>query len=95
VLGVEELLEKGTDQLSGGQKKRIALYCAITSDASVLLLDEVLSEVSSTNEHEMVGGWRKRILGLLSIVARERIVILVGHGLQNDLESSVIKLALT
>jgi ABC-type nitrate/sulfonate/bicarbonate transport system ATPase subunit len=39
--------------MSGGQKKRVALYATITSDASVLLLDEALSEISAVESQNL------------------------------------------
>jgi ATP-binding cassette subfamily F protein uup len=39
-LGVAPLLERGTDQLSGGQAKRVALASALVGDFDMILLDE-------------------------------------------------------
>lgn len=39
-LGVQPLLSRGTDQLSGGQAKRVALARALVGDFDMILLDE-------------------------------------------------------
>ncbi|QKT06488.1 ABC-F family ATP-binding cassette domain-containing protein [Gordonia sp. X0973] len=39
-IGVAELLERRTTELSGGQRRRVGLAAALVSDANVLLLDE-------------------------------------------------------
>jgi ATP-binding cassette subfamily F protein uup len=39
-LGVGDLMDRSTDELSGGQEKRVALAQAIVADADLLVLDE-------------------------------------------------------
>jgi ATP-binding cassette subfamily F protein uup len=39
-LGVGNLMDRGTDELSGGQEKRVALAQALVADADLLVLDE-------------------------------------------------------
>ncbi|MFZ2511924.1 MAG: ABC-F family ATP-binding cassette domain-containing protein [Gordonia sp. (in: high G+C Gram-positive bacteria)] len=39
-LGVDELLERGVDALSGGQRRRVALAAALITEADLLILDE-------------------------------------------------------
>ena len=46
-VGIESLLERRPDQLSGGQLKRAALAKALASDARVKLFDEPLSAVDA------------------------------------------------
>ena len=43
LLGVEEYAHKRIHQLSGGMKKSVAILCALTGNAPVLILDEPFS----------------------------------------------------
>ena len=55
MLGIEELLDRRPAQLSGGQRQRVALGRAITREASVLLMDEPLSNLDAQiREHVRV-----------------------------------------
>ena len=71
--------------MSGGQKKRIFIYIVLTSDAPILLLDEILSELSTEETPEVPegGGWLKRVINTLAEWKgrKNKIMILVGHGL--------------
>ena len=84
-LGLKDLLEKDTIEMSGGQKKRIFIYMVLTSSAPILLLDEILSELSTEETPDVPegGGWLKRVITtLINWKGREnKIMILVGHGL--------------
>lgn len=40
LLGIDEFLEAGVNQMSGGMKKRLSIGCAIYANPKVLLLDE-------------------------------------------------------
>lgn len=58
-------------QLSGGQKRRVALACALAAEAEVLILDEPTNHIDS----EMVDwleGYLKRFQGTLLMVTHDR-----------------------
>jgi ABC-type sugar transport system ATPase subunit len=55
MLGIERLLDRRPVELSGGQRQRVAVARAITRDASVLLMDEPLSNLDAQiREHVRV-----------------------------------------
>jgi ABC-type sugar transport system ATPase subunit len=55
MLGIGELLSRRPAELSGGQRQRVAVARAITRDASVLLMDEPLSNLDAQiREHVRV-----------------------------------------
>ncbi|MEO1527929.1 MAG: ABC transporter ATP-binding protein [Planctomycetota bacterium] len=53
VLGIEHLLDRGVEALSGGESQRVALGRAISFHPSVLLLDEPLSALDESTRAEM------------------------------------------
>jgi ABC-type cobalamin/Fe3+-siderophores transport system ATPase subunit len=84
-LGLENLFGKDTVEMSGGEKKRILVYMVLTSKSPIILLDEILSELS-VEETPLVpegGGWLTRIIKTLANWKgrQNKIMILVGHGL--------------
>ena len=61
-------------QLSGGQKRRVALACALAAEAEVLILDEPTNHIDS----EMVDwleGYLKRFQGALLMVTHDRFFL--------------------
>ncbi len=86
------LFGKDFVEMSGGQKKRMLIYMILTSPTSVLLLDEILSELSTEEVPEVPegGGWLGRVINtLIHWPGREqKIVILVGHGLRKLIPKS-------
>lgn len=86
-LGLSGLFGKDFVEMSGGQKKRMLIYMLLTAPAMILLLDEILSELSTEDVPEVSegGGWLGRVVN--TIVQwperKQKIVILVGHGLKN------------
>ena len=83
-LGLKDLFDKDTVEMSGGQKKRMFIYIVLTSNASILLLDEILSELSTEDTADVPegGGWLNRVINTLSEYNNHnKIIIMVGHGL--------------
>jgi len=84
-IGLTELFEKDTVEMSGGQKKRMFIYIVLTSKAPIVLLDEILSELSTEDTPDVPegGGWLLRVIRTLAEWQgrRNKIMILVGHGL--------------
>lgn len=99
-LGLGELFNKDTVEMSGGQKKRMYIYLVLTSNAPVILLDEILSELSTEETHDVRegGGWLMRVIRTLANWKgrKNKIIILVGHGLLELIpnNSDIIKLKL-
>ena len=83
-LGLEKLF-KDSSEISGGQKKRMLIYLTLVSNCPILLLDEILSELSTEETFEVPegGGWLTRVINTIVYwKGREsKIIILVGHGL--------------
>ena len=99
-LGLAELFNKNTIEMSGGQKKRMFIYIVLTSSATVLLLDEILSELSTEETPEVPegGGWCGRVINTLANWngIKNKIMILVGHGLVDIIprKNNIIKVKL-
>ncbi|MFM7979318.1 MAG: ATP-binding cassette domain-containing protein, partial [Candidatus Fonsibacter sp.] len=90
-LNLKDLLKKDSVEMSGGQKKRVYIYMALTSSCKVLLLDEILSELSTeeTSDVPEGGGWLTRVLNTIIEWKgyESKIIILVGHGLLNLIQN--------
>lgn len=96
-LGLDNFWGKHLMELSGGQKKRMIIYIALTSKAPIILLDETLSELSTeeTSEVKESGGWLSRVINTLISWKgrRNKIVLLVGHGLMKMINGrNIVKL---
>lgn len=85
-LGLEKLF-KDSSEISGGQKKRMLIYLTLVSNCPILLLDEILSELSTEETPEVPegGGWLSRVINTIVHWKKRdsKIIILVGHGLIN------------
>jgi ATP-binding cassette, subfamily B, bacterial len=69
--GFETIVGEGGTQLSGGQRRRLALARAIVRGASLLVLDEPTSGLDELSE--------RTVLDALKRVARGRTVVIVSH----------------
>lgn len=65
--------------LSSGQKQKIAMVRALLDDASILLLDEITSDLDGDAE--------KSILSMIQQLAKTKIVLLVTHRVQSVMVS--------
>lgn len=54
VLGLEQLLDRGVEKLSGGEKQRVALARAILSAPRLLLMDEPLSALDDALRYQII-----------------------------------------
>ncbi|MDR2465549.1 MAG: ATP-binding cassette domain-containing protein [Streptococcaceae bacterium] len=79
-LGIEEVMKKYPDELSGGQAQRVAILRAFSMESSLLLLDEPFSALD--------GGTRalakKEFLNIWS--SEQRTCLLVTHDIQEAVE---------
>jgi len=64
-LCISELFGKSTDEMSGGEKQRMNLYLALTSNTSVILLDEILSEISVIPSDNHPEGLRTTVINTI------------------------------
>src|SRR5690606_36670978 len=75
MLGIDDLLERRIDQLSGGQAQRVSLGRALLSSPQFLLLDEPLAALDTQT--------RREIMPFLSALARDAGVpiLMITHSL--------------
>lgn len=97
---LEDLFDKDMVEMSGGQKKRMLIYLVLISDAPIILLDEIFSELSTEDTPDIPegGGWLTRAIHTISNWdgRDKKIMILVGHGLLGLIPNNqdIIKLKL-
>lgn len=94
-LCISELFGKSSDEMSGGEKQRMNLYLALTSNAPVILLDEILSEISVIPSDDHPNGLRNVVIDtILGWSNRSvKLIIIVGHGVFDSYTGSdVVKL---
>lgn len=70
-LGIEDLLEKYPNELSGGEKSRVSLYLAILKNTNIIILDEPTSSLDEYNT--------QCVLNVLNKIKKNKIIILSTH----------------
>ncbi len=73
-LGVGDLLDRSTTELSGGQEKRVALAQALVSDADLLVLDEPTNHLD-VDAIEWLESELASFRGGLVLVTHDRVVL--------------------
>lgn len=54
LLGIQALLKRGTEKLSGGEKQRVAIGRALLSNPRVLLMDEPLTAIDEARRRDIL-----------------------------------------
>lgn len=85
-VGLDNILHKKPNQLSGGQMQRVAIARALVNNPEIILADEPTGALDSKNSVQ--------IMELLKEIAQERLVIMVTHNdqLAYDYSSRIIKM---
>jgi len=95
-LGIDHLWDKNMSEMSGGMKKRMMILIALLSPATIVLLDETLSEISpfKNDETDHPNGWLGQTIHVLinAYESKNKIIILVGHDLIKRMPDEVIML---
>lgn len=91
-LCINHLFGKSTSEMSGGEKQRMNIYMALVSNATVILLDEVLSEISVEKAPGDEYSFRTRVIDtVVKWPGRaNKIILIVGHGVLNEYHSDQI-----
>ncbi|MFT4622018.1 MAG: ATP-binding cassette subfamily B multidrug efflux pump [Myxococcota bacterium] len=71
--GVATEVGEGGLTLSGGQRQRVALARGLARDPSILVLDDVLSAVDHSTEHELVSAIRRQTRRPTTIIVANRV----------------------
>ena len=78
---IDDLLNKKVNKLSMGEKQRVGIFLALSSNSKIILLDEPLAGVDSLN--------KKKIIKELKKVSKKRLIILASH---LDISCNVIEI---
>ncbi len=72
-VGIEEMLHRRTDRLSGGEQQRVALARILVQDPDLILADEPVSSLDPTNSAEVIS------LLTTVVAGRERTLLVSLH----------------
>lgn len=72
--GYDTVIGEGGASLSGGEKQRISIACAIMKDAPVIILDEATANVDPENEQELMAA--------IDALTREKTIFMIAHRLK-------------
>ena len=80
---VYQFLNKSSNEMSGGEKQRLNIFLALVSKCSIILFDEIFSEISSISSALYPNGIRNTIIMELNKWNKilNKIIIIVGHGI--------------
>ncbi len=70
-VGLESVIKKKPNQLSGGQMQRVAIARALVNDPEILLADEPTGALDIKTSYE--------VMELIKSISKERLVIIVTH----------------
>jgi energy-coupling factor transport system ATP-binding protein len=79
--GIEPLLARTTDQLSGGEAQALAVAGALMLNPKLLVLDEPLANLDPANAHRLLGLVRK-------LASAGTAVVLVEHRIEDALDAA-------
>lgn len=71
IVGLKKMAKHKINQLSGGEKQRIAIARSLVNEPKIILADEPTGALDSTNSEE--------IMSILSTIAKRALVIIVSH----------------
>jgi len=60
-LGIEDVLDKMVEDLSGGEQQRVAIAAALANDPEILLADEPTAELDSDNIRRVISIFRESV----------------------------------
>ena len=80
--GLHQIIDETGTSLSGGEKQRIAMARALLSDADIILLDELTSNLDSINE--------KIIKDVVEELRKTKTIIMVAHRLSTTVNADTI-----
>lgn len=72
--GFDAQVGSGGGHLSGGEKQRISIACAMMKDAPIIILDEAAANVDPEDE--------KELMEAVSELTQEKTVIMIAHRLK-------------
>ena len=80
--GLDKMISEDAQNISGGQRQRLALAIALTSNKDIYLFDEATSNIDIESE--------QIILSNIQQLSKRKSVVLISHRLENVVNSDVI-----